>query len=249
MSGIKLDYLKANDNVLLSTAPDKWYALKVLDTSPIVLDYSPLTQISGFEPLNVFQGGAEDGFNNYVVDKVELAMQEFTNITNIFDADNMKIVNQNYLLQIYMGISPSPLRIFRYYPSNDALNNYLKGNAVHWGGREKNYGIGYIDGFMSPKNEPSKEGEFYMLPTYSMEFTFMNPVFVPAYPDLRFYINQMKVEPADSSTAFNMLNRKIPARIVNTGAFPDGFEPREKIYGVDAVPLTASENDLKESGY
>lgn len=248
-----MNYLKANDFVLISTSPKDWYILRVLDANPIVIDYSPQTDISGFLPMNVFTQNAESGvFNSYIVDREELAMQEFTNITNIFDADtmNMNRKDTDYLLQIYMGIAPSVLRVFRYYPSNKQFNQYLNGDLVHWGGRQQQYNIGYIDGFMSPRNKPTDEGEFYMLPTASMEFTFMNPSFVPIYPQLKFFINQMKVEPvSDLNLAEKILNRIVPARIVNAGNFNEGFRPALKIYGIEPVPLTASIQDLQEAGY
>lgn len=245
------NYLKANDFILLSTAPEQYYVLRVTDAEPIVIDYFPQTQISGFLPMNAFTGSAVSGqYNSYIVDREELAMQEFTNITNFLDSDTVNMVNTNYLLQIFMGIAPSPLRVFRYYPSNDAFGNYLAGNQIHWGGRQKKYDIGYVDGFMSPKNDPTYEGEFFMPPTASMLFTFVNSCSIPIYPEIKFYINQMVVEPVhDTTLAVKILDRIVPARRASAGTFDNGFTPDEKIYGVDPVPLTATTTQLKGAGY
>lgn len=244
-------YLKANDFVLLSTQPNAYYILRVVDAEPIVINYEPQTEISGFLPLAPFGSPAVAGqYNNYIVDKEQLGMQQFTNVTNFLDSDTTNMVNTNTLLQIFMGIAPSYLRIFRYYPSNDPLGNFLQGNLIHWGGRQRKYDIGYVDGFMSPKNSPTYQGEFFMPPTASMLFTFVNSALVPIYPEIKFYINQMKVEPvSDITLAQKILNRLVPARRVRTGAFDSGFKPDEKIFGVNPVPLTATPSMLKEAGY
>ncbi len=244
-------YLKANDFVLLSTSPEEYYILRVTNAEPIVINYFPQTNISGFLPMNAFLGGAVSGvFNNYVVDREELAMQEFTNLTNFLDTDNINMSGTNTLLQLFMGIAPSPLRIFRYYPSNDPINNYLTGDKIHWGGRQKKYDIGYVDGFMSPKNEPTYESEFYLPPTSSILFTLMNPSSIPIYPEIKFYINQMTVAPVnDVGLAVKILDRIVPARRASAGAFETGFTPNEKIFGIEPVPLTATASDLKGAGY
>lgn len=244
-------YLKANDFVLLSTNPTSNYILRVTDAEPIVIDYFPQVEIANFLPMNAFGGGAEAGMlNNYVIDREQLSMQEFTNMTNFLDSDTVNLVKTNQLLQIYMGIAPSPLRIFRYYPSNDPIGNYLAGNQIHWGGRQQEYNIGYVDGFMSPKNDPTYEGEFYMLPTASMLFTFVNSASVPIYPEIKFYINQMVVEPVtDAQLAYKILNRIVPARRATAGVYNKGFTPSEKIYNISPVPLTATTTQLQGAGY
>ncbi len=244
-------YLKENDFILLSTSPQNYYILRVLDAKPIVLDYYPQVQETGFLPLNAFGGAAVSGaFNNYILDKLQLGMQEYTNITNIFDADDMNFVGTNTLMQIFMGIAPSPLRIFRYYPSQDPLGEYLDGNQVIWGGRQQEYNLGYVDGFMSPVKEPTYSGEFFMLPVFSQLFALENPSSVPIYPFIKFYINQMVVEPVyDTTLAGKILDRIVPSRKVSVGEFNKGFKPNIKLFGINPVPLTASANDLKEAGY
>jgi hypothetical protein len=243
-------YVKPNQFVLLSTAPDEWYVLRAINSSPIVIDYAFQTQEQGFSPMNIFGGQAGNGLNSYIVDKVELAMSEFTNVTNILSATDMAFENTNITLQIFLGISPSFLRVFRYYPSNDNFNEYLTGSKVHWGGRERQYDIGYIDGFQSPRDAPTSAGEIWMPPTSAMEFTLMNPALVFAYPQLKLYINQLVLEPVSSaSLASKILDRIVPSKIAQAGAFPDGFTPTGQLYGVDAVPLTATEADLKKAGY
>lgn len=243
-------YLKANDFVLLSTSPKDYYILRVTDAEPIVINYAPQTEITGFLPLAPFGSPAGNGFNSYIIDKEQLAMREFTNLTNFLDADNTDMVGTSTLLQVFMGIAPSYLRIFRYYPSNNPLGDFLDGDLIHWGGRQQKYDIGYVDGFMSPKNDPTYQGEFFMPPTASMLFTLVNPALVPIYPEIKFYINQMAVEPVkDTMLAQKILNRLVPARRVRTGEFNKGFKPDEKIFGVNPVPLTATQADLKGAGY
>lgn len=244
-------YLKGNDFILLSTSPKNYYVLRVTDAEPIVINYFPQVEINGFLPMNAFGGSAIAGqLNSYIVDKEELAMQEFTNITNFLDSNTVNLANTNFLLQIFMGIAPSPLRIFRYFPSNDAIGNFLDGNQLHWGGRQQKYNIGYVDGFASPKNNPTYEGEFFMPPTASMLFTFMNPASILIEPEIKFYINQMVVEPVhDVNLALKILDRIVPAKRATAGMFNEGFKPLEKMFNVSPVPLTATATDLKGAGY
>lgn len=244
-------YLKQNDFVLFNTDDTDYYVLRVVDAEPIVIDYFPQVNITNFLPLNAYLAPAvANTYNNYVVDSEELAMQEFTNITNIFDADTMNIDGTNIMLQTFMGIASSPIRVFRYYPSQDAIGNYLDGNKVHWGGRQRKYDIGYVDGFMSPKNDPTYEGEFFFPPTASMLFTFMNPSSIPQTPEIKFYVNQMIMQPvSDANLAKKILDRVVPARRARAGAFNTGFKPQTKIFGVDPITLDATTSDLTGAGY
>jgi hypothetical protein len=246
-------YLKPNDFVLFESSPDENFILRVLDAQPIVLGYHLQQQISNFAPLNIYLAPAGNGLNSYIVDKIEFPMQEYTNVTNIFDSSVIKTEGTNIMLQVFMGIAPSPLRIFRYYPSLDAIGNLVDGTKVHWGGREAEYNLGYVDGFVSPKNDPTIDSEFFFPPVSSMLFTVVNPVAVPAVPSIKFYINQMVLEPVSSvALAQKILDRVVPAKRATAGAFNKGVSLTDsdgKLFGVSPVPLDATVQELQKAGY
>lgn len=244
-------YLKQNDFVLYSTAKDENYVLRVVDAKPEEFKYFPEENISGFKPLNAFNAPAVSGvYDNYVVDSEELSLQEFTNISNMFEADNMGYDHTNVLMQVFMGIAPSWIRVFKYFPSRDKLGDYLFGDKVYWGGRQQKYNFGYVDGFRSKKNKPTYSSEFFVPPVSSFQFTFMNPSLVPSHIELALYINQMIVEPvSDVQLAHKILNRIVPAKRAKTGQFPNGFTPTHSLFGVSPVPLDATQNDLQNAGY
>ena len=250
----EIKFLKANDFVLLNTNKNDYFVLRVIDArDPVTIDYYPQTEINGFLPLNAFGSPAVSGrFNSYVVDSEQFGMEDFVNINNIFDANTMGYDKENILLEIGVGISPSPLRLFRYFPSQTPLGNYLTGKQIHWGGRQQNYNIGYVDGFASPREHPTSAGLFYLPPFGTTLFTMMNPVSVPISPAFKFMINQMIVEPvADVQLAWKILNRIVPSKRAWITAFDSndvGVEG-EALYGVSAVSLNATTQDLERAGY
>ncbi len=242
--------IEPNDFVLLSMTPHKWYVLRVTNAQPIEITYFPETEIVGFQALAPYGSPAQSPYQSYFSDNIQFSMQEFTNVTNIFEPNVIGMENKNWLLQIQVGIAPSYVKLFKYYPSTTPLGYYLTNKKVHWGGREQNFYIDGISGFESPVDDISPNSEFFLPPQLAYTFALVNMGSIPASPQLKFRINQMVVEPVSSvSLASKILDRVVPAKIATIGIFDKGVEPDKKLYGVEPVSLDANTAELEKAGY
>lgn len=242
--------IEPNDFVMLSMTPSDWYILRVTDAVPIDITYFPENEIVGFQALAPFGSPAQTPYQSFFSDNIQFSMQEFTNITNIFEPNVVGMSGKDWLLQIQVGIAPSYVKLYKYYPSTTPLGNFLSNGKIHWGGREQNFQIDGISGFDSPVSDISKDSEFYLPPQLAYTFALVNMASVPASPQLKFRINQMVVEPVSSvSLASKILDRVVPSKIASIGAFNRGVKPDIKLYGVEPVTLDATTTDLQNAGY
>lgn len=240
--------VQKNDFVLLEVEPDKYFALRVVDSKNITMQYVPSVEIEGFLPLAPFGSPAVSGvFNSYAISSVELEMQEYSGIKNLISDTALDIAKSRKIVEITFGIYPSPLRIFKYYPSNVKLDNLTP--TLGWGGNKSQYNFGYIDGYVSPYKHPNPDTSFYLLPQDSYQFAMENPTTNPITPMLNISFNILDMRPVDSILAYKMLNRIVPSKIISVGTFENGFKFTENNWGVYPLSLSSSEEQIKQGGY
>ena len=96
---------------------------------------------------------------------------------------------ENYLYQVFYGITPSYAWLYRRYPANVDLGSLVATRAI--GGN-----TGYVDGGSSPLRSPSAQTEFWTLKGNHPSFIGYHPYAVPTSITVRvsFYITKFFVD-------------------------------------------------------
>lgn len=164
--------------------------------------YDVKTEISSWKPLAPITVSAPT-YNPYFMQFVKLPLPDFQNVTDMFALNDT-----NEMLQVFMGIAPSPVRIYYNIPSQQPYAAYDNDTAPD----STYFDFGYqFDGFDSPLHRPHPKSEFLDVRGININFTFGNPVTVSVNPEIYFYVNRMTVEPVtDESLAAEIVNGKIP---------------------------------------
>lgn len=249
------EMLKENQFVILGFQEDEFLPLKVYRRQKVIMDYFPTQFVNNFYPMVPFGGTAVSGsFSSYFVSKVALQLKQIANVTNLF---NMRPPDYppNELLQVRIGVAPSPLRLFSYYPSNQPLDQIS--DTISWSDTTGLLNFGYLDGFSSPLNEPTEQSESFFLPNVEPVFSFENPTSITVTPLLRLYINQLEVRPVNNADMVKKLfDRIVPSKIVSLGGFTKGLKytpnsifPTAAGHFTQPIPLDASLTDISNAGY
>ncbi|MGB9815484.1 MAG: hypothetical protein ACPLVI_06000 [Thermoplasmata archaeon] len=213
------DYvLKENQYLVISTGPGTYYGFKVIRKQDLILTYNFATETAN----NIISVAANNiwpmvpygttsiptGYQSYYVELNKMPLAKIQNIADVF-----KIENINQIYQVFMGISPSYLRVG--LRLNTASVTTLSQSIAP---SQSFIDLFDIDGFTSPYNEPSPESEFYVLKPLTVGFTLMNPVTIPINPRLQFFINRLMVEPIPQNLHAPILNNAVPAKKVSLGS-------------------------------
>lgn len=253
MTDVFEQMLKENQFVVLNFGSDQFIPLKVYYRQTVAMDYFPTQFTNNFYSLVPFGGTAVAGKTSSYFVKAALQLKNVANITNIFN-----MVEPDYplteLLQVRIGIAPSPLRIFSYYPSDKALDNIS--DNMSWSTLSGLLNFGYLDGFNSPIDNPSEGSEHFFIPKIEPVFGFLNPTAVQITPLLRFYMNQLTVYPVnDQNMVKKIFDRVVPSKIVSLGALQTGLKIPQQIFPtrnghyVKPLSLDASVQDIANAGY
>ncbi len=104
------DYiLKENQYLVISTGPKTYYGFKVIRKQNLILNYNFATETTNNTgPMGPYTGdpSATGGTQSYYVELNKLPLAKIQNITDVF-----KIDEPNQIYQVFMGISPSYLRV------------------------------------------------------------------------------------------------------------------------------------------
>jgi len=206
------DYiLKENQYLVISTGPKTYYGFKVIRKQNLILNYNFATETTNNTgPMGPYTGdpSATGGTQSYYVELNKLPLAKIQNITDVF-----KIDEPNQIYQVFMGISPSYLRVGMRL-NTTSITSFSQGIAPS----PSFLDLFTIDGFMSPFDEPSPESEFFVLKPLTVGLTLMNPVTVPINPRLQFFINRLMVEPIPQNLHNPILTNSIPAKKVSIGS-------------------------------
>lgn len=168
-----------------------------------------------------------------VVDASMLTMGEY-NIDNA-----LKVLNCDHIYQVFIGIKPSAIKYYLYYPTDTAR----RGLDVKPIFNKAPYGS--IDGFTSPYNAPSEESELFIPKGIDVGFSWFNPLSSAEQVDINILVRKYLVSGLrDSELVEGILRNRVPARIASLGGLsPLVYDPRT-IFGMDAIPFNATREEI-----
>lgn len=209
-----VDLLKENYIVGFSINANQYVFYKVLRTNVFNLIYN-FNTMQNMNPMNP-AGANYSAYSPYynVITSFPIPSTLInTNITTLF-----KIDKKNEIWQVFMGLSPSYLRVIPIQPSSYAPKFHLDQSI----NPNKNYYEIGFDGFDSPFNSPSDISETYIMDGLDLGMVLINPVTVPISPVINFTINRMLVMPiTDPTLVKSILDGRIPAHLVTIGSAID----------------------------
>jgi hypothetical protein len=205
------DLLKENYILGLSVSDKEYVFWRIARTNSFSIIYNFYTE-QNLAPLSAVNTNMM-GYSPYFTQVITFPIPSSYINTNI--QDMFKITNNNEIWQIFVGLSPSYLRVVPIQPASGAPIYHLDQNINPL---KTFMEIGY-DGFMSPFDNPSNISEAYILSGLNIGFVLQNPVSIPISPVFNFLINRMIVEPiTDPATAKAIIDGKIPAHLVSTSS-------------------------------
>lgn len=233
MDTSKINHLFLRDNFLLGLnfTRDGIVPLRVLGREMIVYEYPAISKTN--EGSRTTTGTvAADTF----VSSSRLTFSEY-NIDNA-----LRVLDCNHVYQVFMGIKPSAIRQYLYYPSESSR----RGLDVKPIFSKSPYG--YLDGFESPYNAPSEQSEIFIPKGIDIGFAWYNPLSVAKQIDLNLLVVKYLVKVVrDGDIVESMIKGKTPARIATVGGITGeslGYNSRI-VFNTDLIPFTATREDIE----
>jgi len=221
-----IDDLTLKENYLLALMfPDKGIvpfrilAREQLKFDPLVIEYS--TVATAF---------VLDGWK----DASKLGHPTDTSVDNILEVDEAK-----HLYQVFYGIRPSDIRAYMNYPSGKTRRNLdIKEVSAR-------ADFGYVDGNMSPYDDPQPVSEFWVPKDLDVSFGWHNPASVSQIVITKWVINLYAVEVIkDVDLVEKILKRRVECRIATLGGVESFSYAPENVWKVNPIPLTATKEEI-----
>jgi hypothetical protein len=158
-------------------------------------------------------------------------------IDNIFEVKQADI-----LYQLFYGIKGVENRAYLQYPSGKPRRN-LSVKAMYM---KADYG--YVDGRMSPYNDPKPCSEIWVPRNIDIAFSWYNTAPIPDEIITKWIINMYKVEVLrDVDIVDKIINRKLECRIVTLGGIESFSYDPSVIWGVNPVRLTDTKAEIAKA--
>lgn len=245
--------LRENDYLMVNAGVDMFYPFEVRRQVTAELVYDPVKQAVLAGPM-VAPGATPSASQAAAyLQQVQFALSSsVTTINGVTDI--FALLDDFEMYQVFYGVAPRQLRTWVQQP-NGATVAVLDQNIIP----SSSYtDVGYIDGFLSPYEAPSKRSEFLTFKALSVSWNLANSGPWNINPRFYFYINRCYVAPvADASIVQRMLKRTMPCHYVSMGTpkvnqpFPKanygGISPLKRAYGDLALGDLA--NKLNSSLY
>lgn len=161
-----------------------------------------------------------------------------------FKIDNiLRVEKCEHLYQVFMGWKPGAVRRYLYYPFETSRGN-LDVKAIY-----TKSPFGYIDGFESPYDRPSKETEMFIPKDVDVAFAWWNPLSEAVTVEEHLLIRRMDVEIIrDADLIDRIMKGQQPCRIKTIGGIGSSFDYKARsILDVDFVKLGASRSEIDTS--
>jgi hypothetical protein len=238
LSRIESHILEPNYLLMLGSK-NGWVPLRVLNVDPLQYYlYDPVAEgtISGPVPA----ANSVDGING--LGWQPPVMFGSKNMPNR-PVNVLKVLKNDQLYQIFIGISPKMLRIYRQVPAGTSQASI----DVMQGGWNASYNqFGWIDGRESPFASPSPRSEMIIPPTIDVAFAMANPTPEPVHPLFNFVLNRVKVGVvADIDLIDKMLSRKVYVKYYNLGGLIPVDLDIQALYGIQPISLNATKEEIK----
>ncbi len=152
-----------------------------------------------------------------------------------FNLDNiLRVTDCNHVYQVFMGIKPSAIRQYLYYPFEKSRRNL----DVHSIFNKSPYG--YIDGFESPYNYPSEQTELWIPKDVDVGFAWHNPLSSAEQIDINLFIVRYLIKVMrDADIVESVLKGKTPARVATLGGIDSFTYDSRNIFNADLIPFDA----------
>lgn len=167
-------------------------------------------------------------------DPASLTLSE-SNLDNV-----LRVTDCNHVYQVFMGIKPSAIRQYLYYPTEKSRRN-LDVKSIF---NKSPYG--YIDGFESPYNMPSEQTEIWIPKNIDVGFAWHNPLSSAEQIDINLFIIRYLIKVIrDADTTESILKGKLPIRIATLGGLDSFTYDSRNIYNADLIPFDASREQIE----
>lgn len=170
------------------------------------------------------------------VDAARLTLSTF-NLDNV-----LRVLDCNHVYQVFMGIRPSAIRRYLYYPLEKSRGN-LDVKPVF-----SKSPFGYIDGFESPYDAPSEQSEIWIPKNIDVGFSWYNPLTAAAQIDLNILIVDYLVKVVrDADIVEDVIRGKTPARIATLGGVDQIRYNARDVYNTDLIPFDSTRDDIESA--
>ena len=173
-------------------------------------------------------------------DSAKLGHPTDTSIDNLFEVDTTL-----RLYQIFFGIKGSDIRAYLSYPSGTPRRS-LDIKSI-----SSKADFGFIDGSMSPYNDPKPVSEIWVPKDLDIGFAWYNRASVAQLIQTKWIINMYGVQPIkDVDLVEKILKRKgegANCRIVTMGGLGPFVYSAHAIWGVSPIKFDATRDDIKDA--
>lgn len=160
-----------------------------------------------------------------------------TSIDNILEVDR-----KLHLYQLFYGIRPGCARSYLAYPTGKNRRSLDKKEIV------SKSSFGYVDGKMSPYDDPQPISEIWLPRDIDIGFAWYNPTGDNITINVSWLINRYKVELINSpDTVEKILNRTLTCRIATLGGIDSFSYSPMNVWGVSPVPLDATRAEIEKA--
>lgn len=166
------------------------------------------------------------------------------NLKNENDVDVIREESDNKVIQLFYGIFPPSLRLFRQYPESQTRGKLSKVATL---ATPTALSHGYVNGFMSPFEEPTELSQMFILKDMNIQVAWYNPepstdwLAASFYlkPELNLIMRRFDVKVYDPKKHKDKINRMFngidKCTFWSPGLDPIPYALRTN-YGVDPVP-------------
>jgi len=224
-----IDELQLLENYLLAlNFPDKGIVpFRILTKEQIVWDPYVIKYSSTVTPFEA----------NGWKDSAKIGHPTDTSIDNILEIDN-----KLHLYQLFYGIRQSDVRAYLSYPEGKTRRN-LDIKAV-----SSRADFGYVDGSMSPYDDPKPVSEVWIPKDLDIGFAWYNRASVEQEIYVKWVLNLYGVELIkDVDLVEKMLKRKVECRIATLGGVDSFIYDAMVVWGVAPIPLTATREEIAKA--
>lgn len=160
-----------------------------------------------------------------------------------YNLDNvLRVTNKDHIYQVFMGIKPSAIRQYLYYPFEKAR----RGLDIKPIFTKSPYG--WIDGFESPYEKPSEQTEMWIPKNVDVGFAWWNPLSSAEQVDINVLVLKYLVKVVrDNDVVQGIINNRVPARIATLGGLsPFEYNTRD-VFDADCVPFDANRDEIESA--
>ena len=160
--------------------------------------------------------------------------------TDVFDIAKFR----DTVFQMFLGIDPPATKIFLQQPFRSDQGAFPVINF-----RPQYAQSGWWDGFLSPFRRPSPKAEIIVLPSLSIALAFQNVESQPEYPQLLFWINDLRVATiTDVDLIYDMITIPGKARIKTVGGLAgQNYNLPASPYGIEPIHLNMDKTEIAKA--